>query len=280
MQASLNILQRSTPTTTEKDASRLPSVQEVEEHFIQPQSLNGNAARSSRSMGAPLLTPPGLSYQYAGSNHGSMVEDDNSFMEVEEDNFAAPPSLPGEENEEQPPRASDVDLDSHSDGAPASTAMESTDTVMINAEKAQSTPSLSPTILLPEGPYRPGKDQSKVLEFLKTIPKELLENALKSDASDSQEGSSQSSSSNRHQHACPECNKSFNRQCELKCVRSNASVLFSANQVVGNTKSDMRSRMAARIPTAQRPLAAKMTGSVMKVASTASLSIGSVKIRR
>lgn len=64
-----------------------------------------------------------------------------------------------------------------------------------------------------------------VVAYLKMLPKDLLTRAL-SDGSDDGKlsGSSQESTGQKSAHPCPQCSKSFNRQCELKLVLQNITL--------------------------------------------------------
>lgn len=78
------------------------------------------------------------------------------------------------------------------------------------APQASTSDSESKDILLCDSFTDLRANDPRILEFLKSIPKDLLETALKAEAV--------GDSIPKAQHECTECHKPFRRPCELKCV--------------------------------------------------------------
>ena len=225
MQESLNSLLRN-PTTTpsENDASILAPVQEDDENFIQPDILNRTGQRfpqPTRSLEGNFLSLPDTRYHCEDANQEGMVGDGGSLMD--EGDVQPPELLPSQgRHSERQLDSLDTHAAQSSERDTSSQETGTTDIGMadIDQPQAQSTSSPSSDLLSDVLP-RLDEGSASLLEFLKRVPKEYLEKALKREGGDSHgqgEASSQESSSSKTQHACPDCTKTFNRPCELKYV--------------------------------------------------------------
>ncbi|CAM1500687.1 Fc.00g098490.m01.CDS01 [Cosmosporella sp. VM-42] len=221
MQESLNSLLRNPATTpSETEASILAPVQEDDEDFIQPDILSRTGQRvpqAARSLEGNFLSLPVSRYHSDDASQDGMIGDDSPLID---EGDIQHPELPSAQVEH---RESQYDsLEAHATQSPmrdtSSHEADNTNTEMADVDQSQAQSTSSPsTDSLSESLPKLDEDPQKLIEFLKSLPKEYLQKVLKSENGDSQgEPSSQESSTGKNQHACSDCSKSFNRPCELK----------------------------------------------------------------
>lgn len=217
MQQSLDSL---LPGTTENIGSNLTPVQEDEEVYVQPDILSETTPHStpdSPALGDDLSLSPALPRESPGLNDEDMMDLDSASLQQNDPELPMPATSHSRtENEQTGSDGSDFSQDPYPECDLSEP--ESTDVKMAEASSSQPIASRLPASLS-RGLSDLTKDDPKLLELLKGLPKELLESALKGDSmGQSSESSSRKSSKNKTKHVCSECSKLFNRPCELKYV--------------------------------------------------------------
>ncbi|KAF7556234.1 hypothetical protein G7046_g6354 [Stylonectria norvegica] len=214
MQEALNSMLHNAPSeVSENDTPLLAAVQEDEEDYIQPDALKV----ASHYVDATLNqgSNNGLVASHCQPADGSCFDHDDSVMghhATEESESCTRQTRSIVDT----PKAGDLSqsggYDSETDVANEQDSDDKTSNT--DHDNSESTFGPSPKSLnsLPEL-----GDPTRVLEFLKTLPKGLLESALQSETRDAKaETSTQNTTNNKNQHPCTKCSKLFNRPCELK----------------------------------------------------------------
>ena len=225
LQESLNSL---LPKTIDSGASNLEPVNEDEEIYIQPDILSEtvpHSAQASPALGDDLLSLPELSQQTPPPNDEDAINAHvASVSQNDPESLIRVPSLQEIEEEQVEDNISVCSRDSDSDSD--SSEPESSDVRMVDEDSSQTTS--SPVYgSVAQALSRLNKDDPKMLEILKALPKKLLEDALKSGSmTSSSDNSSRKFAKNKNQHLCSDCSKPFNRPCELKYVSLSIALLI------------------------------------------------------
>ncbi|KAH7149321.1 hypothetical protein B0J13DRAFT_302844 [Dactylonectria estremocensis] len=215
-----SILQNSTRASPEKGQAGLVPAQEGDNDFLRPNIVRGTGQRplhSSRSFDSQMTSLPDVPYPYTHANHASATGDIELSMDNDDDSGALDDDAESSERGEEQRSTPQTDV-IHSKGFRAiQPEPERSDIKMVDAEQEQpkSTPRGS-SHMVPVSVLDLPRDVS-VLEYLKTLPKELLKEVLDGETNGIKAtSSSQDLPNQKNQYPCTECNKKFGRPCELK----------------------------------------------------------------
>ncbi|KAK7415371.1 hypothetical protein QQX98_005910 [Neonectria punicea] len=217
-----SILQNSTSTSSEKSPAGSARVQEADDGFMQPELLHGTgqgSLQSSRAFGVQMA-PRSRRYPYTQQTHESIPS--NCELSVCNDDDTSPRDDATESSEHGDECGSTLEtVSTHPKGLGLNESRTGqSDVKMRDVEPEQSSPAIrSSSDTISVNLLGLHKDPERVLEYLKTLPKELLKSALNEDAENSKAtGSTQDSANQKTQYPCTECPKKFARPCELKFV--------------------------------------------------------------
>lgn len=222
-----SILQSSTSTSSENGPSGSARVQEVDHDFLRPELLHGTGQgplQSGRAFGVQITPQSTGRYPYTQQTHESMPS--NCELSVCNDDDTSPLDDATESSEHGEEHGSTLEMASappkglglnQVKAGQSDVKMTDVETEKSNSAPHSSSDTISVNLL---GLH---KDSERVLEYLKTLPKELLKSALNGDVENSKATSSTLDSvSQKTLYPCTECTKKFGRPCELKFVLQSA----------------------------------------------------------
>ncbi|KAH7011647.1 hypothetical protein EDB80DRAFT_397528 [Ilyonectria destructans] len=213
-----SIIQNSTRVSSEKGEPCLS--QDSDDDFLQPNTLHGTGQRplhSSRSFDNHMAPVSAAHYHYTHANHAGVPGDIELSMSTDDESGALDNVMESAEHDDVPSNTCESDVTHPKGPRMVQLEPERSDIKMTDAEQDKS--SSAPRVSSDIAPFNfPGAFKGPgLVEYLKTLPKELLKSVLDGDMDDIKAVSPpQDSAGQKSSNPCTECNKTFARPCELK----------------------------------------------------------------
>ncbi|KPM36457.1 hypothetical protein AK830_g10103 [Neonectria ditissima] len=216
-----SILGNSTSTSSAKAPSTSDQVQEVDGDFMKPELLHGTGQspfENSRTLDVRMTPRSTDQYHFTQQTHGSISGSCELSVCNDDDSLHLGDATESSEHGDERGNTSETGS-SHPKGlGPNQSKAGQPDVKMTEVGPEQSssvTRSSSDTIAI--NLLGLHKNPESVLEYLKTLPKELLKSALSEDVESSKATDpTQEPVYQKTVYPCTECLKKFVRQCELK----------------------------------------------------------------